>query len=313
MKTKRTTIMDRPTGVEWQDRTLIPFLNEHLPEEESVVFADNLDAQIQPAYLENQKNKGRALGWSLLKDGTFWSQPIGLGPGREIERDVDYCQNEWLDEVEENLDKWEGSMTASDRRICMTWWAGDGYARACERLCFDRYFAKAGCKITVNGEGDGEIQPEGLQEFIFDRPNIPAVIVQTPEQARVPAATHAEMHQAVMEQELQEEAKERSDEGSDDECEDEEQKWFVPEGYTLMKDALPDEQFNCSVVGWHVMFKWSGVGWCHGWVLKYYAKHRLGYNFEVKYEDGDRRDHILTPKSYGHGDQVPLRTCEPLW
>ncbi|KAK3241191.1 hypothetical protein CYMTET_49026 [Cymbomonas tetramitiformis] len=88
----------------------------------------------------------------------------------------------------------------------------------------------------------------------------------------------------------------------------EEQKWFVHEGYTLMKDALPDEQFNCSVVGWHVMFKWSGVGWCHGWVLKYYANHRHGYNFEVKYEDVDRRDHILTPKSYGHGDQVPTGT-----
>ncbi|KAK3280935.1 hypothetical protein CYMTET_11249 [Cymbomonas tetramitiformis] len=55
---------------------LIPWLKEHIPNDEAVIFADNLDGQIQAAYLENQKEKGNAIGWSLLKGGTHWSQPV---------------------------------------------------------------------------------------------------------------------------------------------------------------------------------------------------------------------------------------------
>ncbi|KAK3273295.1 hypothetical protein CYMTET_18458 [Cymbomonas tetramitiformis] len=286
--------VDRPVAIEWQNGTLIPFLNEHLANEESVVFADNLDAQIQPEYLENQKVNGRALGWSLLKDGTFWSQPIDLGLGREIKRDVDYVQDEWLEEPE-NLEKWEGTMSASDRRILMTHWAGCGYKRTCERISFDRYFAKSGCKLTVTGEGDNEINPEGLSVFTFDRLSCGA-LVENPVQGNIQPATHAEMEAATQVEELEEEREELSEEGSDDNGDDEAERFYVPDGYTLLKDPPAEEQLNFCLIGWHVMYKWNGVGWCHGWIKKFYPKHRRGYNFEVLYEDGDRRDHTLVLK-----------------
>ncbi|KAK3281369.1 hypothetical protein CYMTET_10837 [Cymbomonas tetramitiformis] len=292
--------VDRPSSIEWQNGTLIPWLNEHIPNDESVVFADNLDAQIQPAYLVNQKEKGRAVGWSLLKGGTHWSQPVDQGAGRETKRDIDYQQNEWLEDLE-NLNKWESAeLTASDRRILMTWWAGDGYARMVKRVCINRYFEKSGCLMSVSGAADNKINPEGLPSFTFERPIIPAVLVETPAQVNVPAATHTEMEEAVQQEELSEEEVDSEEEEGTDEAE----KWFVPDGFKAIGGTPLAAQIDNSIVGEHLMFKWNGVGWCHGWVQKFYPNHRRGYNVEVVYEDGDRRDHILRVQDYGHGDAV---------
>ncbi|KAK3260876.1 hypothetical protein CYMTET_30189 [Cymbomonas tetramitiformis] len=279
-------------------RSCIPWLREHIPDDESVIFADNLDAQIQPEYLANQKEKASSLGWSLLKGGTHWSQPVDQGAGRELKRDIDYEQNEWL-EVLENLEKWENTeLSASDRRILMTWWAGNGYKRTCGRVDFNRYFEKTGCLLDVNGEGDDKITPEGLSSFTFDRPIISAVLSTTPVQENLQSTSHAELEESVLREELAEE-EELSDE---DEGTDEAEKWFIPTGYLAELTAPPANQLNHSLVGWHLMFKWNGVGWCHGWVNKFYPKHRRGYNLEVVYEDGDRRDHILRVQDYGKGD-----------
>eukprot|EP00854_Cymbomonas_tetramitiformis_P024904 gene24904-30367_t len=203
--------VDRATSLEWQNGTFIPWLDEHIPNDESVVFADNLDAQVQPEYLGNQKEKGRALGWSLLKGGTHWSQPVDQGAGREVKRDIDYEQNEWLENLD-NLEKWENcELTASDRRVLMTWWAGAGYARTCARVDLNRYFEKSGCLLSHN-------------------------VVPT---------TLADLQQAAEEEELlDEQEQELSDE---DECSDEAAKWFIPAGYTTL--SAPDAgQLNCSMV-----------------------------------------------------------------
>ncbi|KAK3248556.1 hypothetical protein CYMTET_41984, partial [Cymbomonas tetramitiformis] len=188
--------VDRATSLEWQNGTLIPWLNEHIPNEESVVFADNLDAQVQAEYLGNQKEKGRAIGWSLLKGGTHWSQPVDQGAGREVKRDIDYEQNEWLEDLD-NLEKWENSdLTASDRRVLMTWWAGAGYARTCARVNLNRYFEKSGCLLSVTGWSDEKINPEGLASFTFDRPVLPAVLETAPVQHNVVPTTLSELQQA---------------------------------------------------------------------------------------------------------------------
>ncbi|KAK3263517.1 hypothetical protein CYMTET_27677, partial [Cymbomonas tetramitiformis] len=137
--------------------------------------------KIQPGYLENQKSKGQALGWSLLKGGTHWSQPIDQG---------------------------------------------NGYARMVKRVNINRYFEKTGCLMTVNGQGDEKINPEGLASFKFDRPVIPTVLAETPVQNHVPAVSHAELEEAVHREELSEEEVE----SEEDEGTDEAEKWFVPEG-----------------------------------------------------------------------------------
>ncbi|KAK3265096.1 hypothetical protein CYMTET_26201 [Cymbomonas tetramitiformis] len=291
------TIDDKGTKDVWNG-TLIPWLKEHIPNDEAVIFADNLDAQIQPAYLENQKEKGNVMGWSLLKGGTHWSQPVDQGAGREVKRDIDYEQNEWLEDLG-NLDKWENAeITASDRRILMTWWSGEGYAWMVKRCNLNRYFEKTDCLMSVSGSGDDRITPEGLSSFTFERQVIPAVLAETPLQTHVPAATHVEMQHSVQQEELSEEEVDSEDDDDSDEAE----KWFVPEGFATVD--TPVEAVDSSFVGAHIMFKWNGVGWCHGWVQKFYPNHRRGYNVEVVYEDVDRRDHILRLQDYGRGDTV---------
>ncbi|KAK3257053.1 hypothetical protein CYMTET_33845 [Cymbomonas tetramitiformis] len=174
--------VDRTTAIEWQNGTLIPWLNEHIPHEES-------------------------------------------GAGREVKHDVDY-EDEWLEDGE-NLQK---------------------------------YFTKSGCNITATGEGDDAITPEGLDTFTFERPTILAVIQEMPVQHLVAPISHTEMQEEVEEPELQE----LDSEESEDECTDEEEKWFLPDGFVTVKDAPSANQLNYSMVGRHIMFKWNGVGWCHG-------------------------------------------------
>ncbi|KAK3243212.1 hypothetical protein CYMTET_47121 [Cymbomonas tetramitiformis] len=283
--------VDRDVAVRWLEGTMIPWINENLQGEESVFFADNLDAQIQPEY---------------------------TSMGREVKRDVDHMQNEWL-EIPENLERWESNnLTASNRRILMTWWAGDGYKRACGRVNIDRYFEKSGCKITVTGDGDGNINPEGIETFVFDRPVIPSVLVETPSQGVLQAASHEQIEAEVQEREIQmqqreiqmqQEEDEEEFEGEDEDSEDEgEQKWFVPARYSAIKET-PDCEVSAASVGKHLVFKFGTVGWCHGWVTKFYPAHRRGYNVEIAYGDGDRRDHILHLDKYALGDT----TCVGSW
>ncbi|KAK3259794.1 hypothetical protein CYMTET_31212 [Cymbomonas tetramitiformis] len=218
-----------------------------------------------------------------------------------------YEQNEWHEDLE-NLLKWESSdlLTASDRRILMTWWAGKAYERTCSRVTFNRYFEKTGCLLSVTGDGDNMITPEGLSSFTFERSVIPAVLAEAPVQVNVAPTTHTELQRAAEEEELLEEQElSEEDEGSDEVA-----KWFIPEWYSAQIDP-PAEDLNHAMIDKHLLFKRNGVGWCHGWVSKYYPRHRRGYNFEIVYEDGDRRDHILRLQDYGGGDGVEAgsETC----
>ncbi|KAK3279179.1 hypothetical protein CYMTET_12926 [Cymbomonas tetramitiformis] len=181
----------------------------------------------------------------------------------------------------------------------MMWWAGNGYARMAKRVNLNRYFEKSGCLLSVNGVGDDRITPEGLSSFTFERPIIPVVLAETPVQPHLPAATHSEMQHAVQLEELSEEEVD----SEEDQDSDEAQKWFVPDGFYVVFDT-PLAGVDNSFVGKHIMFKWNGVGWCHGWVQTFYPNHRRGYNVEVVYDDGDRRDHILRLQDYGRGDTV---------
>ncbi|KAK3250564.1 hypothetical protein CYMTET_40059 [Cymbomonas tetramitiformis] len=57
-------------------------------------------------------------------------------------------------------------------------------------------------------------------------------------------ATHAEMEAATQVEELEEEREELSEEGSDDNGDDEAERFYVPDGYTLLKDPPPEEQLG---------------------------------------------------------------------
>ena len=81
----------------------------------------------------------------------------------------------WLTD-DTNAEMWYGqrSFTSSEKRILITQWAGVAYRKLCEAQ-YDstrwRYFQKTGCLLTANGEDDALVTPEGLPNYVVQRPS----------------------------------------------------------------------------------------------------------------------------------------------
>ena len=79
-------------------------------------------------------------------------------------------QEQWLED-ENNLAKWEdGDFTASERRILISQWVGEVWERMCAKQAsfIRRTFVKTGTGMSVTGEDDDQIQPEGTENYTFE-------------------------------------------------------------------------------------------------------------------------------------------------
>ena len=98
-------------------------------------------------------------------------QPIDAGYGYVFKKLIARCQNEWL-ENENNIDLWLGiddrKLTAADRRILITQWAGEA-ADILKGSDYDHFrwrcFEKTGMLLTADGSSDNKVAPEGLKNF----------------------------------------------------------------------------------------------------------------------------------------------------
>ena len=98
-------------------------------------------------------------------------QPIDAGYGYVFKKLIARCQNEWL-ENENNIDLWLGiddrKLTAADRRILITQWAGEA-ADILKGSDYDHFrwrcFEKTGMLLTADGSSDDKVAPEGLKNF----------------------------------------------------------------------------------------------------------------------------------------------------
>ena len=98
-------------------------------------------------------------------------QPIDAGYGYVFKKLIARCQNEWL-ENENNIDLWLGiddrKLTAADRRILITQWAGEA-AEILKGPDYDHFrwrcFEKTGMLLTADGSSDDKVAPEGLKNF----------------------------------------------------------------------------------------------------------------------------------------------------
>ena len=106
------------------DQILLPVIREVAePEEESLLFCDNLDAQIQPEFLAKLETVNCCRNLSPA-ECTDQVQAIDAGFGRQLKVEVGNEYEEWLED-DDNLDKWEnGKLSASDKRIMVTTWVG---------------------------------------------------------------------------------------------------------------------------------------------------------------------------------------------
>ena len=102
---------------------LSPIFKKTHPHEESLVFCDNLDCQVQPAFLDILKtvSSSRFLTPPECTDNT---QAVDAGLERNLKVLTAKEMDEWL-EVGTNLEQWEpGKLSARDKRILITQWVG---------------------------------------------------------------------------------------------------------------------------------------------------------------------------------------------
>jgi hypothetical protein len=124
------------------------------------VICDSLDAHVHPAFYEALLST--KMMRSLLKPNeTEALQSIDVGIAAIFKWLIGDVQDRWLMQDPENLEVWEGDMSASLRRVLVTMWVGAAH----ERLCRDyqetitKCFEKCGQLMTMDGTNDNKIKP----------------------------------------------------------------------------------------------------------------------------------------------------------
>ena len=155
--------MDEEINMQWVQGTLIPGIGKG--SDEKVLFADNVGFQQSKEFHETCRDELNTIVYMLPENHTDKLQPIDAGCGRMMKLKIGAAMETWLEE-EDNLDKWQDNLLASDRRILMTQWAGKAWSELCSnQTFFKRLFEKTGCMITADGTDDFKISPQGLENY----------------------------------------------------------------------------------------------------------------------------------------------------
>ena len=167
---------DTETCVKWAEGPFAKFVKEELDGGETLVLADNLKSQVKDDFVDAVKAKnGHMMFGPKLKGATHVWQPVDHHIGREYGRLMGIYYDEWMAEQFDNIV--DGHVSASDRRILLTKWAGRAYRHleqereGCEKAVleypsaepsrFFQAFVRTGCLVTVDGTQDEEIRPHG--------------------------------------------------------------------------------------------------------------------------------------------------------
>ncbi|KAK3245560.1 hypothetical protein CYMTET_44876 [Cymbomonas tetramitiformis] len=306
--------VDRVVAPAWAKRTMMQFakndaavfakagLGDLVPTE-YLLLQDNLDAQKEETYKQVLLSEVKATSWFGPAQATDLWQPVDQGYGREVKREMDVCQEDWLED-DHNLERWEDNKLAtSDKRVCLTHWLGESCETVNSACNLFRYFQKGGLLMTVNGEGDGMITPEGTAGYTFPEPDL--------------APDAVEMLKSVAEI-----LPERSDSEDEDHCDSDggaeeylegddetEVAWYLPAGFVVREQFRDPTDANGkkALVGRSIMFFWEGAGWCKGvikTVLTSSQQAKCAGNYEVLYVDGDKANNLLLHRTYSWGDEA---------
>ena len=158
---------DTVTCIEWAEGPFKAFVDAELPEQESLLLADNLSSQTKLAFGDAVKTSCRAQLQFGPKGATYIWQPVDHHIGREYTRRMATKYDDWM--AKEFEQYCNGHVTAGQRRVLMTKWAGEVYReleaereefeRKGERSRFYKAFLRTGCLVTADGSGDDQIKP----------------------------------------------------------------------------------------------------------------------------------------------------------
>jgi hypothetical protein len=155
---------DRPTSKLWDREVFARHIEERTDKEgvrpETIAFCDNLDAQTHPDFHAALKSHGTSR-YLLKAKETEALQTIDVGIAAISKWLIGDEQDKWLLSNIENVELWEGAISASMRRVLITQWVGAAF----ERLFRDyketifKCFRKCGQLITIDESFDDDILP----------------------------------------------------------------------------------------------------------------------------------------------------------
>ena len=157
--------MDCKTNREWTERTLMPGIEDK--KNENVLFADNVSFQTEKVFHETCREKCNTIVYMLPDSQTDKVQPIDAGIGRMFKKKMEDEMDKWLDD-EDNIEKWHDKISARQRPILMTRWAGQAWEELQKyEDIFKKSFERTGCLLTIDGSDDQLIKPQGLENYTF--------------------------------------------------------------------------------------------------------------------------------------------------
>ena len=119
---------DTNVCTEWVTKTLKPAVKES---GEFILFCDNLVGQTSLRFQEEIRKLGGIVWYGLAGATDLW-QPIDAGIGHILKVLINHEQQEWL-EHDDNVERWignnENKLSAKERSILITKWAGDAYQK----------------------------------------------------------------------------------------------------------------------------------------------------------------------------------------
>ena len=129
----------------------------------SLLLVDNLDGQCQPEFATNLKQSGGCLTWRLPPGCTDLLQPVDCGVGQVLRNEVGRQLDLWRAD-DDNLERWEGSLTSAERRVLMTEWVGKAWKVVLHdrKKLLWRSFEKTGMLLRADKQCEDKICPEGL-------------------------------------------------------------------------------------------------------------------------------------------------------
>ena len=156
--------MDNSTSIAWLKEGFKRSLEGTeglVPPDQSILFADNLQAQTTDAFKRILHQECNTLLWLLPPGTTDELQPVDAGYGRLLKVEAGKELDKWLSQ-EDNLSKWEtNTISPGTRRILLTRFVAEAVewidAKPGYRL---RLFEKTGLGMTADGSPDDHISPE---------------------------------------------------------------------------------------------------------------------------------------------------------
>ena len=137
------------------------------PEEQSILFADNLYGQTTEDFKRVLKECNTLL-WLLPPKCTDEVQPLDAGYGRLFKVLVGKSLDAWLLNGD-NVERWESNkLTASDRRVLITQWVGEAAKQIDSDIRYRRrLFEKTGLAMTADGSDDNLMNFEGVEQGTY--------------------------------------------------------------------------------------------------------------------------------------------------